>query len=293
MAPWGMPADPAAFCPWIHVASGALRLHPWISHRRLLTHWLMVLSDQGSERILVDGVQHDIPAGSSYLIQPGSSAELGSVVGNRPVWIHFDLAFDAQRAAHPQVHTFAPVLGARAPWLQPGARALLGVDLPVVVPAALQARVRSVLPDVVARWSRGDALSVRRAAHDLGGLVLAMAEQVRGDNAVAMTADQRLQRAEEAVRAGLVAGAGLETMAAAAGLGRSRFCELYTRHRGIPPGAFIRAERLLRARDLLAASDLDIGEVAVQVGFADATVFGRFFRAATGMTPSAWRERRG
>lgn len=287
-----MPADPAAFCPWIHLASDEPRFHPWVSHRRMLTHWLAVLSDRGAERIVVDGQTYDIPAGSGYLIQPGSLAELRSAVGSRPVWAHFDLAFDPQRAAHPQVHAYAPVLGARAPWLQPRAVAVLGVDLPVVVPAALQPRFRSAMPGVVARWRRGDALAVRRAAHDLGDLVLAVAEHVRGDAAVAMPADQRLRRAEEAVRAGLGSGAGLETMAAAAGLGRSRFCELYTRERGMPPGAFIRAERLARARDLLAGSDLAVGEVAAQVGFADATVFGRFFRAAAGATPSAWRAAR-
>jgi AraC-like DNA-binding protein len=291
MAILGMPSDPAVFAPWIHVAADSPRLHPWISHNRCLTHWLMVYADLGAERILVDGRPYDIPAGSSYLIQPGSSAELRSAVGNRPVWAHFDLAFDPRRAEHPQVHVHAPTLGVRAGWMQPRAQDLLGLDLPVVIPIALQPRIAADLPEVVRLWSRGDLLSVRRAAHELGGLVLAVAEHVRGDSAIAMSPDQRLHRAEEAVRAGLVAGAGLETMAAAAGLGRSRFCELYSRQRGISPGAYIRAERLRRARELLSTSDLDVGEIAVQVGFADATVFGRFFRVATGLTPSAWRAR--
>lgn len=259
---------------------------------RQLSHWLVVLSDQGSEGITVDGRHYDIPSGSSYVIQPGSRVALGSAVGNRPIWIHGDLAYDPQRLTHPQVHVYAPHLGARAAWLQPSAQDVLGVDLPVVVPMVLQSRFRTALPEVVRRWRRGDALSVRRAALDLGSLVLAVAEQVRGDAPVAMPDELRLQRAEEAVRAGLGSGAGLETMSTAAGLGRSRFCELYTRRRGMPPGAFIRNERLLRARDLLASSTLDIGEISVQVGFADATVFGRFFRAATGMSPTAWRDRR-
>lgn len=225
-------------------------------------------------------------------MQPGTSAELSSAVGNRPIWVHFDLAYDAQRATHPQVHAYAPQLGTRGPWMQPDARTMLGVDMPVPVPAAMQGRFRTSLPELVRRWQRGDALSVRRAALDLGNLLLAVAEAVRGDAVVAMPSDQRLQRAEEAVRAGLGAGAGIETMATAAGLGRSRFCELYASARGVSPGTFIRSERLARARDLLSASDLGIGEIATQVGFADATVFGRFFRAATGVTPSLWRARR-
>lgn len=285
-------ATAAAFCPFIHLANASVRLRPWCSPRRKLTHWLVVLSDKGTEHIVVDDVAYDIPSGSSYLIQPGSVAELRSVVGNRPVWAHFDLAYDPRRGEHPQVHVHAPVLGARAPWLQPRAVEVLGVDLPVLVPASVQARFRAGMPDIVARWERGDALSVRRAAHDLGDLILAVAEHVRGDASVVMPADQRLRRAEEALRAGLAQGAGLEAMAAAAGLGRSRFCELYARQRGTSPGSFIRAERLARARDLLVGSDLPIAEIARQVGCADATVFGRFFRSAVGATPHVWRQAR-
>ncbi|MCK6490477.1 MAG: helix-turn-helix transcriptional regulator, partial [Planctomycetes bacterium] len=102
-----------------------------------------------------------------------------------------------------------------------------------------------------------------------------------------------LAHAEEAARAGLAAGASLAAMAAAAGLGRSRFCELYRRLRGTSPGAFLRAERLRRAQELLAHAELPLAEVARQVGYADATVFGRRFRAATGATPGAWRLSRG
>lgn len=287
-----MAAEAGAFCPYIHLANASPRPHPWISPQRRLTHWLVVLSERGAERIRVDDVVYDIPSGSSYIVQPGSIAELGSAVGSRPVWVHADLAYDPRRADHPQVHVHAPGLGERAPWLQPGAVAVLGVDLPVPVPATLQPRFRAAMPDIVARWERGDALSVRRAAHDLGDLILAVAEHVRGDAVVAMPADQRLRRAEEALRAGLASGAGLEAMAAAAGLGRSRFCELYTRQRGVSPGTFIRAERLARARDLLAGSDLPIVDIARQVGFADATVFGRFFRVAVGATPHVWRQAR-
>ena len=125
-----------------------------------------------------------------------------------------------------------------------------------------------------------------------GQLILACAELLRGETRTSMSPEERLVRAEEAARAGLSAGAGLATMAAAAGLGRSRFCELYTQLRGTTPGSFLRAERLTRAQELLSCPEPSIVEIAAQVGCADATVFGRFFRAATGMTPSSWRIRR-
>jgi AraC-like DNA-binding protein len=286
-----MAADPQSFCPWIHIAGGNARNNAWISPARILTHWLLVWSDGGREVITVDGRPYDIGSGQSYLVQPGSLVELRSKHGNRPVWFHFDLAHDPRRAQHPQVHTFAPVLGPRRAWMQPRAPVLFGVDLPVLVPGELELEFRVKLKQILVYWQMGDQHSVRRAAQELGLLMLALVDHAAGGRTISLSLDQRLQRAEDALRAGLSAGAGLTTMASAAGLGRSRFCELYGRQRGLSPGAFIRATRLERSQELLTDSTLAIGEVATQVGFADATVFGRFFRQATGLTPRAWRGR--
>jgi AraC-like DNA-binding protein len=265
-------------------------MRPWKSPARLLTHWLLVWSDGGCEHIVVDGRAYDIGSGQCYLTQPGSLVELRSQRGNRPVWVHFDLAYDPRRAQHPQVHSYAPGLGSRRSWLQPRAPALFGVDLPVIIPKSQEPIMQVGMQVMLRQWQAGNQQAVRRAGIELGILLLALADQVAGGEQVFMTVEQRLQRAEAAVRAGLSAGAGLSSMANAAGLGRSRFCELYVRERGVSPGSFIRSLRRERAESLLQSSDLAIGEIAAQVGFADATVFGRFFRQATGLAPRAWKE---
>lgn len=290
--PSGMTADAQVWCPYIHCASDDRRTHSWSAPHRWFTHWLVVVNLEGMEVIEVDGRSYDIPSGGAYLVQPGSLARLRSPGPSRPAWAHLDLAWDPHRARHPQVHVFTPELGGRRPWLQPDAQVLLGVDLPVLVPKPLLPRFRSGVPTAIRSWRRGDTLSVWRAAQELGLLILACAELLRGETRTSMSPEERLVRAEEAARAGLSAGAGLATMAAAAGLGRSRFCELYTQLRGTTPGSFLRAERLTRAQELLSCPEPSIVEIAAQVGCADATVFGRFFRAATGMTPSSWRIRR-
>lgn len=259
---------------------------------RVFTHWLAVVSLDGREVIEVDGRRHDIPSGGAYVIQPGSRAELRGPEGSTPVWAHFDLAFDPNRERHPQVHVYTPDLGGRAPWMQPRAVELLGVDMPVVVPSQLQPRFRSLLPEVVADVRRMDPLAALRAAGSLGQLVIAAAELARGAP-VAGGIEQRLARAEAVARSNLASGADLGDMARAAGLGRSRFCQVYARLRGRAPGAFLRAERLARAQELLTRAELTVADVAAQVGFADATVFGRFFRSATGRTPGAWRRQGG
>jgi len=58
---------------------------------------------------------------------------------------------------------------------------------------------------------------------------------------------------------------------------------------GVSYRELIQACRLERARYLLAGSKDDIGEIATQLGYADASSFSRFFLRLTGMSPRAYR----
>lgn len=58
---------------------------------------------------------------------------------------------------------------------------------------------------------------------------------------------------------------------------------------GMPPGRWIRQRRLERARTLLAAGDLQVGEVAFQCGFENLSHFSRTFKEVHGVAPAALR----
>lgn len=58
---------------------------------------------------------------------------------------------------------------------------------------------------------------------------------------------------------------------------------------GESPIAYLRRQRIERARQLLRETDLPIGAVALQVGFNDFSYFARTFRAAVGVTPREFR----
>ena len=276
---------------FIHSADDTPRRRDWRMPHRRLEYWLLVTSLDGEERIRVDGLDYDVPAGGSYVIQPGALHDLGSQRGNIPVWAHVDLLFDPRRG-EPR-HFAGPYdseLGDRTRHLQPDAQRLFGVDLPVLVPAPLDAAFREEFPALV-RDSRaglpGRLLAEARLAVLLARLVgLVWERQVgtRPDDDL-----DRLTRAEAVARQRLDTGFGLDAFAAAAGLGRSRFCQLYARLRGEPPGAFLRRERQVRAESLLRSTDLPLAQIANLVGYRDATVFVRAFRRARGVTPGAWR----
>lgn len=53
--------------------------------------------------------------------------------------------------------------------------------------------------------------------------------------------------------------------------------------------ALLDAARLEMARRLMRHSEVPLTQIAMAIGFAEPAVFSRFFRRATGQTPSAWR----
>ncbi len=281
------------YSPYIHHCDDAQRQRAWTMPNRRLEYWLLVTSLSGSESIGVDGHRFDVRPGDSYLIPPGALHDLASVRGNTPVWIHFDVLFDPRRTRAGRHHAgpHEPDFGGRAGLLQPAARATWGVDLPILVPAGLRERFAAEVPAVVA-LHRGGSPPARLAATARLAVLLAelVAEAWRaGGGAAGPSEADRIARAEAVARHRLDLGFGLHDFAAAAGLGRSRFCQVYRRLRGMPPGAFLQRERLVRAESLLRDTDLPVGQVATLVGYGDATVFVRAFRRARGLTPGAWR----
>jgi AraC family transcriptional activator of pobA len=62
---------------------------------------------------------------------------------------------------------------------------------------------------------------------------------------------------------------------------------------GVTAGHLIRQRVLTEAKRALVFTGQPIHEIAFELGFADPSHFARFFRKQTGMTPQAFRERRG
>jgi AraC-like DNA-binding protein len=279
------------YCPFIHFADDAPRRRPWSLPQRRLEYWLLVTSVEGEERIVVDGQGYDVGCGDSYVIQPGRLHDLGSRRGSTPAWVHFDVLYDPRRSRPGRHHAeaYEPDLGERATLLQPDARALWGIDLPVLVPAALAPRFRHAVPALIARQREGGAAARLAAAAHLAGLLADLVAACWQSGEVGHDDEDRIGRAEAVARHRLDTDFGLEAFAAAAGLGRSRFCQLYRRIRGEPPGAFLQRERQSRAEDLLTTTDLPVGQIAGLVGYSDATVFVRAFRRSCGLTPGGWR----
>ncbi len=60
---------------------------------------------------------------------------------------------------------------------------------------------------------------------------------------------------------------------------------------GMPPGEWLLAERLLRARDLLETTPHSIEDIAAASGFGSAATLRHHFRARLATSPAAYRAR--
>lgn len=83
----------------------------------------------------------------------------------------------------------------------------------------------------------------------------------------------------------------LDDLARAAGVSRAHFARGFTASTGVTPHRFVTDRRLDRARTLLAASALPIGEIARAVGFSSQSHFTATFTRRVGVSPTTYRER--
>ena len=83
----------------------------------------------------------------------------------------------------------------------------------------------------------------------------------------------------------------IKLLAKELGVSYSRFRHTFATHTGMSPHQYLLELRLVRARSLLAETELPIKEIASQTGFVDELYFSRLFRQKLNLTPSQWRDR--
>lgn len=122
-------------------------------------------------------------------------------------------------------------------------------------------------------------------------LALALDERMDKDDGVRSAVRQgHLRRAEQVVRQNLSnANLSPEMIAEVCGISKRYLHELFS-ETNKTVSQFIREERLIAARDTIAAArGLAMAEIAYRFGFSDQAQFSRLFKAMFGLTPSEWR----
>lgn len=82
-------------------------------------------------------------------------------------------------------------------------------------------------------------------------------------------------------------------MVATSSLPERTFARRFRKATGLTPLDYVHAVRLEEAKRLLELGESSVESIALQVGYEDATFFGRLFRRRVGMTPARYRARFG
>ena len=104
-------------------------------------------------------------------------------------------------------------------------------------------------------------------------------------------APRTLVRLKEHIDANLDSPLTMTELARIAGLSISHFARCFRKSVGMPPHHYVKQRRVARAREMLAATDLPVAEIALVLGFSDQSHFTRRFREVMGVPPGAYRFR--
>jgi AraC family transcriptional regulator len=100
-----------------------------------------------------------------------------------------------------------------------------------------------------------------------------------------------LRRACDYMMSRLGADISLHEVAASIQLSTGHFSTAFKQSLGLAPYAWLRRQRIERAKTLLHDPKLDLTQIALILGYANQSSFGVAFRRETGLTPTLWRAR--
>lgn len=149
-------------------------------------------------------------------------------------------------------------------------------------------RVTERLRSVHTTMAKGDSAHTFLATSILEQVLVEAVLQVREEEATDL--DPRIARVIERLTAAPSARVGVAELAAEANLSESRFAHLFREQTGETPIAYVERLRLEQAQQLLLRSDLQIQEIAREVGFEEPTYFSTRFRKRFGKSPRHWRQ---
>jgi DNA-binding response OmpR family regulator len=113
--------------------------------------------------------------------------------------------------------------------------------------------------------------------------------QAAAESAPADTDSVTVNAAKRLIYDNLAALPGLAEIAASVGTYREKLNQLFRTHTGMTVFAYIREARIQRGMQLLRDTDMDVQDIALLLGFANAGNFATAFRERMGTTPSSYR----
>jgi transcriptional regulator GlxA family with amidase domain len=123
-------------------------------------------------------------------------------------------------------------------------------------------------------------------------LIVLLRSQPNKDSSVLLMSGARLAGVVAAILDRPQENHTVESLAAIAGMSRSRFSHHFTLAYDVSPKEFVQTARLASAARMLKGSNLPVKSIAASVGYMSRSHFSRAFQSKFGMDPSAFRLQR-
>jgi AraC family transcriptional regulator of arabinose operon len=245
-----------------HESSGYRAYRP-----RGVGDWLLIHTLAGAGRFGHAGGELVAGPGSWVLVRPGTLHDYSALGSWELLWIHFQPRADW------------------LPWLDwpEVAKGLMRLEIAAATAAE---RFREVHRLAHSDLGRREAF----AMNALEALILEC--DMHNPRAGISRYDKRVAAAMEYLDRNLQSKTSLDEVAAAVGLSSSRLAHLFKAESGQTPQVYLEARRMARATELLQRTGFSIQQIAVTVGFESPFYFSRRFKAATGRSPSGFRDAR-
>ena len=282
------------------LVSGGLAMRgPWVSHGAVADRLKFFAMVRGRARLTTDGVAGiELEPGDVAILADRSWLRLEGGTGNGPrreVMPEDPSArlVDADRDADDVI------IGCRVD-LNPAGRALLLQALPPVAHVRSAAAPATALRDSLDRLFdevAGDRIGSAFAIRQHGQLLLLEVLRAYVGQAelppgwLKVLTDERLRPAVGLMHAEPGRPWGLADLARAAAMSRTSFAERFRTVAGLPPLAYLSRWRMLLAQRALRDSDVRVGSLAVELGYASESAFSTAFKREVGESPLRYRYR--
>ncbi len=240
--------------------------------------FLIGLVRQGSLRILGQGPAVVLPAGTLFLVPPGSACRLVREPGAVAAGFSFGRSLVDPLSLESSLDLVVEALSSPLPRLARLRAPELAEAAAIFASLEREAKdLRTGFPSMVRLKLTEAILILGRAGSE--------ARDGESPAVLRFHPDEAVQHVRERCADPLT----LAGVAARYGMNPSYFSRLFHRHAGMPLVEFINRARIQRSCLLLKHSDASIVEVAIAVGYNNLSHFNRQFRRAMGVSPREYR----
>lgn len=258
-------------------------------HMRSLVHW-----HDDFEFLLVIGERMRYHVNDQMF-----TLHRGDVIFVNARQLHYSIAYEDEDCAfcvivvHPACFSGVKVLGSRyvLPLITNRTLPMLFIGYERDENAGIASCMERII-NVLSERVDGYPLDVLGCLFDLLARIYRISQQEEGMSEVEENPDTRsLQRMISYVHGHFQESLQLRDIAASAGVGRNRACEIFSSYLHETPMAFLGRYRLMMSHSLLLSANEKITDIALGCGFSSASYYAKCFLAQYGCTPRECRKR--